>query len=203
MADDPFVRRLKTLLVPVLLNQRFSGRFPRFTRSIGPLIHEVAFPGTRRGGERSLTFGIGFQFLDGISAFQDGIEYYLPLSSEITQDGWWRYNRDSLTDCESQADNMIHAFHMNSDNFFIDYSSFPGLFAKLTTQNLVNDPASNLPPRPSRNVSRDCLVLVYLWHHLRNENRAREFATLGLQYVGNAAKLKTAFETFLERGELE
>lgn len=197
MADDPFVQRLKTLLVPALRQQRFEGKFPCFTRSIGQLIQQVTISGSRHGGERSITLGIGFRFLDRFSAYGDGIEYYLPLSSEIAQDGWWRYNRESVIDCESRADNMIHSFHANADKFFIKYSSFPGSFAELTVHDLEFAPTTILPPRPFRNVARDCFVLMHLWNFLGQDNRARDFATMGLQHVGNAAKLKSAFVSFL------
>lgn len=203
MKDDPFVQRLKTLLVPALKQQRFEGKFPSLTRSIGQLIQQVTIAGSRRGGERSITLGIGFRFLDGFSAYEDGIEYYLPLSSEIAQDGWWKYNRESVTDCESRADNMIHSFHANADAFFINYSSFPGLFAELTMHDLEFAPTSVLPPRPFRNIARDCFVLMHLWNFLGQDNRAREFAVMGLQNVGNAAKLKSAFGNFLATATIE
>jgi hypothetical protein len=203
MTDDPFVQRLKTLLVPALKQQRFEGKFPSLTRSIGQLIQQVTIAGSRRGGERSITLGIGFRFLDGFSAYEDGIEYYLPLSSEIAQDGWWKYNRESVTDCESRADNMIHSFHANADAFFINYSSFPGLFAELTMHDLEFAPTSVLPPRPFRNIARDCFVLMHLWNFLGQDNRAREFAVMGLQNVGNAAKLKSAFGNFLATATIE
>lgn len=203
MADDPFVHRLKTLLVPTLKQQRFEGKFPSFTRSIGELIQQVTVSGTRHGGERSITLGIGFRFLDGFSVYEDGIEYCLPISSEIARDGWWRYNRESVTDCESRADNMIHSFHANADAFFIKYSSFPGLFAELTMHDLEFAPTSVLPPRPFRNVARDCFVLMHLWNFLGKDNRARDFAMMGLQHIGNAASLKSAFGSYLATATIE
>jgi hypothetical protein len=203
MADDPFVQHLKTLLVPALKQQRFEGKFPSFTRSIGELIQQVTVSGSRYGGERSITLGIGFRFLDGFSAYEDGIEYCLPISSEIAQDGWWRYNRESVNDCESRADNMIHSFHANADAFFIKYSSFPGLFAELTMHDLEFAPTSVLPPRSFRNIARDCFVLMRLWNFLGQDNRARDFAMMGLQHVGNADKLKSAFGSFLATATIE
>jgi hypothetical protein len=197
MSTDAFVARLNANLVPALKQQRFTGRFPRFTRSIGPLIHEVAISGARHGGERALTLGIGFHFLDGISLYQDGIEYYLSLTTNVAKDGWWRYNADSVADCEAKADNMIHCFHARSDEFFIAYTAFPEPFAKLTLHDLEFAPQSCLPPRPFRNVGRDCLVLMNMWHYLGDFDRAREFATAGMQHAHNAVTLKSKFEAYL------
>ncbi len=197
MTDDPFVQRVKKLLVPRLKQQQFSGKFRRFTRTIGQLIHEVSIAGTRHGGERSITLGIGFDFLAGISSFDRGIEYCFPLVNCTFKDGWWRYNRESVSDCEEKADNMIHCYHSNADAFFAKYLSFPGSFEQLTPYDLENAPASFLPPRPFRNVSRDCLVLMNLWHFLGHGNRAREFALAGLTHVGNAVTLRSSFENYI------
>jgi hypothetical protein len=202
MSDDRFVQRLKTILVPALKQQQFVGRFPTFDRSIGPLVQQVAIPGTRHGGERSIALGIGFNFLAGVATHDGGIEYSLPLTSETAKDGWWRYNRESVPDCESQADNIIHCFHANADRFFINYATYPGIFADLTPGDLKDAPTSSLPPRPFRNVPRDCLVLMHLWCNLGDDHRAREFAAMGLQYSGNAVKLKSTFEQFLATGTI-
>ncbi|MBN8603547.1 MAG: hypothetical protein J0M26_21200 [Planctomycetes bacterium] len=197
MADDLFVQRVKSQLVPVLHQQQFRGRFPDFTRRIGPLIQQISIRGSRNGSARSLTAGIGFDFLDDVSSFEGGIEYHMPFANETATDGWWRYNRESAVDCETKADNLIHCFHVSADGFFIRYSEFPGSFATLTLHDLQFAPPSFLPPRPFRNVARDCFVLMHLWHFLGNESRACEFAAAGMENSQNAVKLRAKFEAYL------
>jgi hypothetical protein len=140
---------------------------------------------------------IGFHFLSGFSAYDGGIEYCSQLFSVAGNSDTWKYNPQSIADCESQADNMITTYHEVADRFFSRYCAFPSSFTQLTLHDLEFGPTSSLPPRPFRNVARDCLVLMHVWHFLEDFDRARQFAEAGVRHADNAVKLRSRFESYL------
>ena len=51
-------------------------------------------------------------------------------------------------------------------------------------------------------VARDCWVFTQVWQHLGDQQRAAEFARMGLEYVGNARALRKTFAQAISDAEI-
>src|ERR1051326_1512275 len=200
-ASEPFVERLKSVLIPELRVDGFVGRFPTFRRIRRDLIHEVSIQGWRYGGERTVNLSVGFLFLQPTYAKQEApeTEYSYRIGTGNGGDRWWHYQGATEAEAIALADEMIAVFRAEAPRFFERFKDFPESFTGFTPDDFVEAPLSYLPPRVGggRNVARDCWVFMRLWLHLNDEHRATGFAKTGLQHVGRATTLEMDFRKIL------
>jgi len=200
-ATEPFVQRVKSILIPELRNEGIIGRFPTFRRIRGELIHEVSVQGSRYGGERTVNLSFGFFFLQPAYAKPEApeTEYSYRIGTGSGRDRWWQYQGATEAEAIALADEMISVFRAEAPKFFQHFKNFPESFTDFTPDDFVEAPLSYLPPRVGggRNVARDCWVFMRLWLHLNDEHRAKGFAKTGLQHVGKATTLEMDFRKIL------
>src|SRR5690349_4904218 len=110
--DDPFVRRVKEVLVPEIRLQGFRGKFPTFRRIRGQLIQQINIQGWRYGGERTVNLGIGFKFLQPVCASVTApeTEYDYRIGTLDGRDRWWTYGNATQAEAYALADHMITTF---------------------------------------------------------------------------------------------
>lgn len=198
---DAFLQRVKSILGPELTAAGFTRRFPSFRRFRGELIHEVQVQGWRHGGARTVNLCFGFAFLQPSYANPTApeMEYSYRIGTHTGSDKWWRYASASETEAVALADEMIAVYRTEAPAFFERFKEFPGSFTHFSPEDLVEAPLSYLPPRigGGRNVARDCWVFMHLWRHLGDWSRARAFARIGSQHIGEAKALEANFLQFL------
>jgi hypothetical protein len=198
---DPFVQRVKSILVPDLRAGGFVGRFPTFRRVQKELIHEVLVQGWRYGGERTVNLSFGFTFIQPEYADPAApvMEYSYRIGAVNGRGRWWQYGSATEAEAMSLADEMISVFRAEAPEFFGRFKVFPGSFVHFTAKDFVDAPLSSLPPRigGGRSVARDCWVFMRLWLHLGDQARARDFAKTGLEHVGKAKALESDFRAAL------
>ena len=197
VTTDPFVQRVKSVLVPDLRAQDFTGRFPSLRRVQGELIHEVFVQGWRYGGQRTVNLSFGFTFIQPTHADPTApeTEYSYRIGTSSGHDRWWQYGSASEAEAIGLADDMISVFRAEAPGFFGRFKAFPESFTHITAEDFVEAPLSYLPPRigGGRSVARDCWVFMRLWLHLGDATRAKGFAKTGLQHVGKAKALEPDF----------
>jgi hypothetical protein len=199
-ALDLVVENLKSTLTPLLRGDGFRGRFPRFRRQRGELIHEVAVQGWRHGGQRTINLSFGFAFLAGLKqSHGDGIEYSYRIGTADGNDRWWKYDPTSASDAEAVTRDMLAVYQRESGPFFERFKEFPASFLHYEPDDFVDAPLSFLPPRigVGRSIARDCWVFMHVWRHLGNLDVAKRYAMAGLVHVGRAASLGADFQDFL------
>jgi len=194
---DPFLLRVKSILVPELTIAGFTGRFPNFRRFRGELIQEVQVQGWRHGGERTVNLSFGFTFIQPAYASPTApeTEYSYRIGTHTGGDRWWRYASASEAEAMALADDMISVYRAEAPSFFERFREFSASFTHFSPEDFVEAPLSDLPPRigGGRCVARDCWVFMHLWRHLGDRSRAGAFARTGLQHIGKAKALEADF----------
>jgi hypothetical protein len=117
---DPFVQRVKSVLVPELRAEGFAGRFPNFRRVQRELIQQVSVQGWRYGGERTVNLSFGFTFIQPAHADPTApeTEYSYRIGTSSGRDRWWKYGSASEAEAIALADDMISIYRAEAPVFF-------------------------------------------------------------------------------------
>ncbi len=187
-----FREELKRRLAPLLRAHDFSGSGATFRRRIGDVIQVLNIQGSRHGGSCCVNLGMHFAFLptvlgdppDPKKITESLCEFRKRLAPVGESDYWWEYG-SNVQEAARSVDRLVELTERIALPHFERFRDFPGFFEKITPQIIRSGDFRMLPGNVT--AARGALVMARIAAHVGEQNRAREFAEVGLASLGPGA----------------
>jgi hypothetical protein len=198
-----FQNQLKAVLTPALKSEGFRQSGTTYRRTIGDVVHVIQIQGSQHGGKCCVCLGIHLTFLPTVGSNapcdpktikEPECEFRSRLKPEGQSDHWWSYG---TTEAEAAASvcSIRDLYQQHGASYFGRFSNFPEDFVRVTPDT-PDDEIARLFPRCFTSVRQD-LALARIYGHIGDRASAQFFATRGVEAVGPATTLKSAFSPYL------
>jgi len=198
-----FYNQLKEDFIPVLRESGFKGSGQNFRRVTGEVIHAINIQNYKYGGSCCINLGLHFTFLpacwnsNSILEAQKIKEIDCEFRSRLTPKGendyWWKFEGNEPFGSTSESiKHLCETYQQIGCGFFEEFNSVESLTSAIEISLLKQadyiDVAGGIVP------VRGALTMARIYQHLGNRELQQEYATTGLEILGNAKSLKMELE---------
>ncbi len=202
-AKEIFYKILKEDFAPKLREIGFKGSGQNFRRINGEVINTINVQANKYGGSCAVNLGIHLTFLplsvddkmpDIKKIKEIDCEFRLRLAPKNKDDYWWKYG--GLLDSPSKTINhLIKTYFTYGESQFEKYNTVDKISSLISIEEIIKKDFIDI--FDGITCQRGALVMARIHEHLGNTSIAGKFAQAGLDNLGGAVLLKSAFEKIL------
>jgi len=196
-AHKRFLELIKRDFAPVLRASGFKGSGKKFRRVNGDVVNVLSLQG--HGGRSCVNLGVHFAFLPTAAGTKLPApkirEFHCMFRDRLKgPDGFERWWNHGKTDAEAEASvaDIVDTFRKRGEKFFRKFEPFPGVFEKITPEDVDKDKLSKLPVRMFPLSA--AITLAQIMKHLGRLDECRAFAEVGLRHIAGGPAYKRTLE---------
>ena len=194
---------LKEEFAPRLRDIGFKGSGQNFYRTKGEVINIINIQPNKYGGSCAVNLGLHLSFLPAVSESElpdiknikeYECEFRMRLAPRNKTDYWWKYG-GLLNSPTKNARHLIETYFKYGEPHFKEYDDVEKIASMLTLDDIEKN--DNIKVFGGIVRQRGALAMARIHKHIGKVTEAKEFAQAGLNNIGRAVALRSAFEEII------
>ena len=195
-----FAQQLKERFAPALRVAGFKGSGTHFRRITGEVINAISIQGSRDGKTCAVNLGLHLTFLplnwkdelpDAAKIKEIDCEFRDRLAPAGVEDYWWEYG-SLLSPPSKHVAHLYSTYFEHGEPRFRAFNSVEAVSQMFSPEQLRS--GSYMKGFGGITVPRAAVTMARIWMHLGQQQRAAEYARVGLEKLGKASGLRSVLE---------